>query len=144
MVGSGTGSGKFSPDTDSDPDPNLSVLWLCKVVKTRKKYFNNRGFTHFQVNFSIFSDKNNYHSNIRRNMFDVKKNLMFELILKVPEGSGIRFKKSDLLDPDPEPAKNGPDPKPCPHRFVPERFFSHGRILNPRYPVTQGPCDIGS
>jgi len=33
----------------------------------------NRGFTHFQVNFSIFLDKNNHHSNIRRNMFDVKK-----------------------------------------------------------------------
>ena len=59
----------------------LSVLWQCKVVYTRKKYFKNRGFTHFQVNFSIFSDKNYHHSNIRRNMFDVKKILMFELIL---------------------------------------------------------------
>ena len=44
-----------------------------KVVKTRKKYFKNRAFTHFQVSFSIFSDKNNLHSNIRRNMFDVRK-----------------------------------------------------------------------
>jgi len=51
----------------------LSVLWQCKVVKTRKKYFKNRAFTHFQVNFSIFSDKNNHHSNIRRNLIDVKK-----------------------------------------------------------------------
>jgi len=33
------------------------------------------------VNFSIFSDKNNHHSNIRRNMFDVKKMLMLELVL---------------------------------------------------------------
>ena len=35
----------------------------------------NRAFTgtHFQVNFYIFSDKNNHDSNIRRNMFDVKK-----------------------------------------------------------------------
>ena len=41
----------------------------------------NRAFTHFQVNFFIYSDKNNQHSNIRRNMFDVQKILMFELIL---------------------------------------------------------------
>ena len=36
---------------------------------------------------------------------------MFELILKVPVGSGIRirFKNSDKLDP--EPAENGPDPQ---------------------------------
>ena len=32
-----------------------------------------RAFTHFQVNFSIFSDKKNHLSNIRRNMFDLKK-----------------------------------------------------------------------
>ena len=44
-------------------------------------------------------------------MFDLKKNLMFELILCVPVGSGIRFKNSDLLDPD--PAENGQDPQPC-------------------------------
>jgi len=63
----------------SDPDPEifhiririLSVHWQCKVVPINKeKYFKNRGFTHFQVNFSIFSDKINHHSNIRRNMFD--------------------------------------------------------------------------
>ena len=48
--GSGAGSGKFSPD----PDPN-------------------RAFTHFQVDFSIFSDKNIHHSNIKRNLIDVKK-----------------------------------------------------------------------
>ena len=52
-----------------------SVLWQCYVVKIKKKYFKNRTFTHFHENFSIFSDKNNHHSNIRRNMFDVKKNL---------------------------------------------------------------------
>jgi len=46
-----------------------------------EKIFKNISFTDFQGNFSIFSDKNNHHSNIRRNMFDVKKNLMFELIL---------------------------------------------------------------
>ena len=47
-------------------------------------------------------------------MFDVKKILMFELILQGPVGSGIRFKNSDLQDPDPEPdpAENGPDPQP--------------------------------
>ena len=44
-------------------------------------FFLNGALTHFQVIFSIFSDKNNHHSNIRRNMFDVKKDLMFELIL---------------------------------------------------------------
>ena len=46
----------------------LSVLWQCKVVYTRKKYFKNRGFTHFQVIFSIFSDKNNHRSHTRRNI----------------------------------------------------------------------------
>jgi len=84
------GSGPFWQHPDPEPDPEnfhhiriwiLTVLWQCKVVKTRKKYLKNRGFTHFQVNFSIFSDKNNNHSNIRRNMFDVNKILMFKLIL---------------------------------------------------------------
>ena len=48
--GSGAGFGKFPPD----PRRILSVLWQCKVVKIRKKYFLNRAFTHFQVNFSLF------------------------------------------------------------------------------------------
>ena len=34
------------------------------------RYF---GYVKFQVNFSILSDKNNHHSNNRRNMIDVKK-----------------------------------------------------------------------
>ena len=51
-----------------------------KLYKQRKNILN-RGFTHFKENFSIFSDKNNHHSNSRRNMFDVKKIQMFELIL---------------------------------------------------------------
>ena len=69
-----------------------SYRYLGNVkLYTQGKSFKNKGFTHFQVNFSIFSDKNNLHSNIRRNMFDVKKILMFELILYVPVGSGIRF-----------------------------------------------------
>jgi len=58
----------------------LSVLWQCEVVKAREKYLKNRAFAHFQVNFSIFSDKN-HHSNIIRNMFDVKEIYIFELIL---------------------------------------------------------------
>ena len=47
-------------------------------------------------------------------MFDVKNIQMFELILYVPVGSGIRirFENSDLLDPEPDPAENGPDPQP--------------------------------
>ena len=74
----------------SDPEPDqenfhriririrtLSVLWLCKVVKTRKIDFKNRAFTHFQVNFPIFPDKNNHHSNIRRNLIDV--NIKFDV-----------------------------------------------------------------
>jgi len=31
----------------------------------------------------------------------------------VPEESGIWFQNSDLQDPEPDPAKNGPDPQPC-------------------------------
>jgi len=65
LVRSGTGSGKFTPDT----------------VYTQGINILNRSFSHFQMNFSIFSDKNNHPSNIRKNMFDVKKNFMFELIL---------------------------------------------------------------
>jgi len=70
----GCGSGSFWSDPENYHRIRiLSVLWQCKVVKTRKNIFKNGGFTHFQVNFSIFSDKNDHHSNIRRNMFDVKK-----------------------------------------------------------------------
>ena len=47
---------------------SVSVLRQCKVVKTKEKIFKNLAMAHFQVNFSIFSDKNNHHSNIRRNM----------------------------------------------------------------------------
>ena len=36
----------------------LSVLWLCRYTCINKgKIFKNRAFTHFQVNFSIFSGK---------------------------------------------------------------------------------------
>jgi len=38
-------------------------------------YKQGKNILKIEVNFSIFSDKNNHHSNIRRNMFDVKKNL---------------------------------------------------------------------
>ena len=113
--GCGSGSGPFW----LEPDPEnflqiriLSVLCQCKVVWTRTKYFKNRGFTHFQVNFSKFSDKNNHHSNIRRNMFDVKNSVWLDTI-RVPVASGwfgSCFKNSDFLDPD--PAENGPDPQP--------------------------------
>jgi len=44
------------------------------------------------VNFSFFLDKNNHHSNIRRNMFDAEKMLMLELIL---------LSASRIRDPDP-------------------------------------------
>ena len=89
----------------ADPDPNLSGRIRIRKIFTgsgsyqyfgnvklykQGKFFKNKGFTHFQVNFSIFSD-NNPHSNIRRNMFDVKKFFMFELNLQGPVGSGIRF-----------------------------------------------------
>jgi len=50
------GSGKFLPDPDSYLDP-IGILAKVKLFKTRKKYFKNRALTHFQVNFSIFSDK---------------------------------------------------------------------------------------
>jgi len=70
----GCGSGPFWWDPENFRRiRNLSVLWQRKFVYARKKYFKNIGFTHFQVNFSIFSDKNYHHSNIRTNMFDVKK-----------------------------------------------------------------------
>ena len=55
--------------SDLEPDPEnfywiririLSVLWLCKNVKTRENFFLNRAVTHFQVNFSIFYGKNNH------------------------------------------------------------------------------------
>ena len=68
------------------------LLWQCKVVKTRKKYFKNRTFTHFQVNFSIFQIK--IISNIGRNMFDVNKIQMFEFILG-------KCQQDPDLDPDP-------------------------------------------
>jgi len=63
----------------AEPDPEnliriLSVLWQCKVVKTRSKYFKIRAFTHFQANFPFFQIKIiTYHPNIRRNMFDGEK-----------------------------------------------------------------------
>ena len=80
MVGYGAGSGSYR------------YFGNVKLYKQGKKCFKIRGFTHFQVNFSFFSDKNN-HSNIRRNMSDVrKKNLMFELIL---------VSASRIRDPDP-------------------------------------------
>ena len=79
----------------ADPDPNPDLFGWIRIIFTRfgsvsgsgsYRYFGNvklnkqgknilkiEFFTHFQLNFSIFSDKNNHHSNIRRNMFDVKK-----------------------------------------------------------------------
>ena len=56
------------------------TLAMESCINKEKIFFLNRGFTHFQINFSIFQIKNNHHSNIRRNMFDVKKIKMFELI----------------------------------------------------------------
>jgi len=57
----------------SDPE-NFHWIRMWSWIN-KEKYFKNRAFTHFQVNFSIFSDKNNHHSNIRRNMIDVRKKI---------------------------------------------------------------------
>ena len=52
--GAGAGSGPFWSDPE---DPIGTVLWLCKVLQTRKKYLKNWAPSHFQVNFSIFQVK---------------------------------------------------------------------------------------
>ena len=33
--------------------------------------------------------------------------------MPVGSGAGSSFQNSDLLDPEPDPAENGPDPQPC-------------------------------
>ena len=80
------GSGPFLLDPEPDLENFhririLSVLWQCKVVKTRKKYFKNRAFTHFQVNFSIFSEKKIIIQISEEICLMWEKILMFELIL---------------------------------------------------------------
>ena len=90
-------------------------------------------------------------------MFDMKKNLMFELIPQVPVGSGIRigFLNSDRLDPDREsdPAKNGPDPQPwmigfwriyCPSQELADLVeSSHGFSGPPQYlPLYKCMCTL--
>ena len=84
----------------------LSVLRLCKVVWKRKKYFKNRAFTNFQVNFLHFQVKKNLHSNIWRNLIDMEKNLVVWIDSWRVPGSGSGFLNSDLQDPNPNPAFN--------------------------------------
>ena len=70
------------PDPYPHPDP-IGTLAMYSCIN-KEKYFKNRGFTHFQVNFSIFSDKNNHHSMIQileEICLMCQKILMFELIL---------------------------------------------------------------
>ena len=42
------------------------------LYKQGKKYFKNRVFKHFQVNFSIFSGEKNQHQNILRNLIEFR------------------------------------------------------------------------
>ena len=81
----------------ADPDPDLFARIQIRKILTGSvsyRYFGNvklykQGKNMLKIEvihifrsiFCIFPEKNNHHSNIRRNMFDVKNILMFELIL---------------------------------------------------------------